>query len=283
VGLNSIANFERMNLTTGGGNDTITGYGFDDIIVTGAGDDIVDAGMHNAGGGGLDFVDGGAGNDLLIVDASGEVLGVQLFSGGAPSFSVRSTTDRLSVDAYNMESVKFTGGAGNDLANGGGGKDILAGGLGSDTLNGGGAGDTISGNAGSDTIDGGDGLDTIDAGKDADTLHGGAGADQLTGGGQADVFLYDLKSDSTIANSDTITDFQVGLDDIDLSDLDADSTSGGLQHFTFIASAAFSGVAGELRAVAGTVEADINGDGTADFRILIGNGATLGAGDFILS
>ncbi len=282
VNLDSIANVERISLTTGSGNDIIKGANQADTIVTGAGNDSIDAGVHPFGGAG-DFVDGGDGNDTLVVDATAETLGVQLFAGGSPSFSVRSTSGNFFVDAYNVESAVFSGGSGNDNATGGGFSDDLTGGAGDDILSGGGAGDALTGNAGKDTLSGDDGNDTLDGGKDADLLRGGTGADTLTGGGQADVFDYDVKNDSNLANTDTITDFQVGLDDVNLADLDANTQLGGHQTFIFIGTATFSGLAGELRAVAGAVEADLNGDGAADFRILIANNAQLGVGDFILS
>ena len=48
-----------------------------------------------------------------------------------------------------------------------------------------------------------------------DVLQGGAGADTLTGGAGADRFVYKA-ADSTAATPDTITDFQHGIDQIDL-------------------------------------------------------------------
>ena len=54
------------------------------------------------------------------------------------------------------------------------------------------------------------------------------------------------------------------------------------QSFSFIGADAFHGVAGELRYASGTVEADVNGDGTADFSLAIANLSSLAAGDFIL-
>jgi Ca2+-binding RTX toxin-like protein len=280
VGLDSIQHIERISLATGSGADTIRGGSLSDVINTGAGSDTIDVGMAIGGG---DLADGGAGKDTLIFDASAETQAVQLFAGSSPSFSLRSTSGNFFADVYNVEIFDFTGGAGNDNATGGDLNELLAGSAGDDALTGGAGADALTGGTGLDTLNGGDGNDTIDGGKDSDVLRGGVGADALTGGGQADVFDYDAKNESSTSTFDTIGDFQVSLDDINLADLDANSTVGGLQHFTFIGTAGFSSTAGELRAVAGLVEADLNGDGAADFRIVIGNGATLGAGDFILS
>lgn len=53
-------------------------------------------------------------------------------------------------------------------------------------------------------------------------LVGGAGADTLTGGGGADTFLFNPKDSGA---RDTITDFETGIDRLDLSRLDATTVS----------------------------------------------------------
>ena len=63
--------------------------------------------------------------------------------------------------------------------------------------------DLISGSAGNDTLDGQGGNDTI---------QGKGGADTLLGGGGADRFVFGAVSDSTVASSDTISDFVQGAD-----------------------------------------------------------------------
>lgn len=77
------------------------------------------------------------------------------------------------------------------------------GGDGADRLVGDGRGDLLAGGAGNDTLDGAGG---------ADILMDGAGADLLAGGAGADTFV--LARDGA---TDTITDFEVGLDRLDLS------------------------------------------------------------------
>lgn len=49
--------------------------------------------------------------------------------------------------------------------------------------------------------------DTIVGGDKADALFGGLGADKLTGGAGNDIFHYTLATQSTLASTDTITDF----------------------------------------------------------------------------
>ncbi len=83
-------------------------------------------------------------------------------------------------------------------------------------------------------------------------------------------------------HEDQITDFSsLEHDHIDLAGIDANTQATGDQAFGFIGSAAFSGVAGQLRYAAHSLEGDINGDGVADFRIHV-NVASLQHGDLIL-
>ena len=77
---------------------------------------------------------------------------------------------------------------------------------------------------------------------------------------------------------------------IDLSSIDADANAAGDQAFNFIGSDAFSGAAGELRAVfdAGssiwTVSGDVDGDGLADLAIHVTTTGSdpIASGDFAL-
>jgi len=89
-------------------------------------------------------------------------------------------------------------------------------------------------------------------------------------------------TDSTPDAPDVITDFQLGLDKIDLSLIDANTTANNDQSFTFIASAAFTGVAGQLTYISGLLSGDVNGDGIADFQISLTNNPALSASDLVL-
>jgi Peptidase M10 serralysin C terminal len=134
-----------------------------------------------------------------------------------------------------------------------------------------------------------------------DTLVGLRGRDVLTGGSEADVFMFIAQTDTgaTASSRDRITDFKAGVDLIDLSSIDARSTTGskGFAHFfsgnnafSFIGTDEFSGTAGELhyeharvgRATVTVVEGDINGNGVADFQIELTGRKALTAGDFVL-
>ena len=114
----------------------------------------------------------------------------------------------------------------------------------------------------------------------ADLINGGAGTDVLIGGNGADTFEFDLASDSPTAGArDRITDFQRGIDKIDLSDMVAGT-------FTISIGGAFSGTGPSVRTqIAGTstlVFADTDGDSNSDFTIVLTNASNLTASDFIL-
>lgn len=77
---------------------------------------------------------------------------------------------------------------------------------------GGSGADTVQGQSGNQLLDGGAGNDTILGGSGDDILVDGAGTDTLAGGDGRDVFVFDRDGDT-----DTISDFRLGYDRIDLS------------------------------------------------------------------
>ncbi|WP_095128497.1 M10 family metallopeptidase C-terminal domain-containing protein [Pseudomonas sp. Irchel s3h14] len=83
--------------------------------------------------------------------------------------------------------------------------------------------DTLLGSAASEIFYGVAGNDTINGGAGGDILVGGAGIDKLTGGTGADTFRFVAQSDTyrnaTTSFDDTITDFDVSQDKIDLAGL----------------------------------------------------------------
>jgi Ca2+-binding RTX toxin-like protein len=258
---NAIAN----TITGGAGNDVLTGLAGDDRLFGGIGVDNLIGGDGNDtldGGVEADVLDGGLGNDSYVLDDFGDVV-VEGLNGGTDT--VKTSLAAFALGA-NLENLTYTGvsdftGTGNALAN------ALTGGTGNDTLIGDAGADKLVGNAGNDV------------------LNGGAGADTLTGGAGADAFVYTLLSDSSGSGVDTIVDLNTAQGDfIDLSAIDANTTQGGDQAFTFIGSAAFGHHAGELRyAVVGTtltVYGDVNGDGVVDFSIKLSNLGSISAGDF---
>ncbi len=70
-------------------------------------------------------------------------------------------------------------------------------------------------------------------------------------------------------------------DRIDLSDIDANYIIPGNQAFTFIGSAAFSGL-GQIRYAGGILQANAAGDLAADFEISLTGSPSIVASDIIL-
>lgn len=272
------ANIEKLILTGTGGQigignalaNILTGSAGNDTLSGGGGDDTID------GGKGADRMEGGMGDDVFTLDDLGDAIVERAGEG--------TDTVRTGVSGYilgaNVEKLILTGtgdlaGSGNALDN------VLTSNAGANLLRGGGGVDKIDGGAGNDQLFGDDG---------DDALTGGAGADRLTGGIGKDVFKFAL-ADSVTGAPDVITDFVQGLDRIDVSAIDARTNKSGNQAFAFIGSAAFSGSAGELRYQSGmadghgivTVQGDVNGDGMADFVLILEQfGSALKVADFML-
>ena len=248
------------------GDDVIRGRDGDDELKGGNGDDVI------YGNGGDDRLFGGKGNDVLKAGSGNDLL-----KGGAGA----------DVLVGGSGENRLIGGGGADVLKGEGGEDFLKGGGGADVLYGGADNDLLKSGNGDDVLYGGSGDDILIGGRGLDVLRGGVGADQLTGGGGPDVFAFRSVSHSTPSSGyDTITDFNSGqMDIIDLSPIDAQSGSGN-QAFDYIGTAEFSETMGELRIeTVGPdihVQADIDGDGQADFLLVVADVATLSASDFSL-
>ncbi|WP_372022381.1 hypothetical protein P7L70_00555 (plasmid) [Tistrella mobilis] len=286
-------------LIGGGGNDVLQGRGHADRLDGGEGYDTVSYSDSYYG-----VVVSLLTGTTQYGDAQGDVLiNIEAIEGSAKA-------DRLAGDAGTNT---LSGLGGDDILRGRGGADRLDGGSGFDTVtysdssagvtvdlatgtaHGGDAqGDilegieAIEGSAYSDQLSGDDGINHLSGLAGNDELRGLGGADVLTGGRGADRFVYDSVNDSgiTIATRDLITDFsQTDGDRIDLSGLDANTGRSGKQDFVFIGDAAFSGEAGELRAVRSTdtttIYADVDGDGQADLSILLSGSISVTAADFV--
>ena len=162
------------------------------------------------------------------------------------------------------------------------------GGSGGDAITGNAANNLLTGRGGFDALVGGDGNDTLNGGNGQDTLTGGAGRDVLSGGDGADDFVYYYASDSGTANvaRDRINGFISGSDDIDLRNMDANINDADIDAFSWRGRQAFDGTAGQLRwssvAAGVVVEADLDGDGSADFAILLGGISSVLRGDFLI-
>ncbi|MGL5081199.1 MAG: calcium-binding protein [Microcoleaceae cyanobacterium] len=171
-----------LEISAGGGNDSVVGGSGSDAVFGGAGNDTVFSGA------GDDEVSGDAGDDLIF---SGE--GNDRVLGGAGSDTI-------------------DGGAGNDTIFGGEGADSINGGDGDDVVYGNQDNDFLQGGAGNDIIYGGQGNDTVQGGSGNDTLFGDKGNDRLvdTDGG-SDAFGFSFTGS---ANADTVVGFDAGTDRI---------------------------------------------------------------------
>jgi predicted extracellular nuclease len=264
---------DTIVLTAGGNDDASGGEGNDLIYYGGA----FTNGDANDGGDGFDRL-GLLGNYTLTFDSNDliEIERLEVYGSAAVTGSQPTSYDLTTVEANvavgktlivtaaslaAMESLTFNGTAETD------GRFIVHGGAGIDRIAGGAQGDLLMGNAGADELFGLGGNDI---------LVGGAGTDQLRGGFGSDVFRYLDAADSGTGSgaSDRIVDFERTKDKIDLSAIDADIEQEGDQAFTFIGSEEFS-AAGQVRSTfdeaarAWRVEGDINGDGEADFAIMV--------------
>ncbi len=177
---------------------------------------------------------------------------------------------------------------GNDFIDGGGSTDIISGGGGDDFVLGGGGGDALQGDSGDDRLLGQEGNDIINGGVGEDIIAGGSGQDNLRGDGNNDVFVFTAVDESGAAFSqrDTIQDFSPGNDRIDLHDIDANINLANDQAFTFIGSAPFTGLAGQLSYVpfAGdtVLRGDVDGDASADFAIVLNGSPAITVADIDL-
>jgi len=135
----------------------------------------------------------------------------------------------------------------------------------------------------------GNALNNVIVGNSGDNvITGGGGADVLTGGGGHDTFKFVAVTDSApgATHYDTITDFQHGVDKIDLSAIDANTLVAGDQAFGFTAGQTVQAnkVTWYQDAVHNEtiILADNNGNTGADFEIHLAGLKTLTASDFIL-
>ena len=229
---------------------TLNGSNDTDIMFGGRGDDLIRGYAEDDwidGGAGADRMYGGSGSDTYVVAQPGDRAIEAVADGTDTVRSSVSFTLRANVEDLDLTGARDIDGFGNALRN------------------------TLYGNDGDNR------------------LAGGAAGDLLFGEEGADTFVYRRLSDSTVAGGgrDLIDGFRRPDGDlVDLRRLDADITVGGDQTFDFIGSAAFSGQAGELRAVVfggrTVISGDVNGNGTADFAINLDGRYNLEADAFLL-
>lgn len=227
-GADTVLGNTANNIISGNnGNDVVYGDAGDDQLFGGAGDDRL---VGNAGN---DTLDGGDGADILkgkdgdntLIGGVGDDKLTGADSGDDTFFGGDGFDILLGLDGMDT----LDGGAGADLMYGGLGDDSLSGGDDADRLRGNRNNDTLNGGAGSDSLYGGNNDDSLSGNEDRDfllgeggndRLDGGTGNDNLTGGAGADVFVF-----NTGYGFDRISDFEDGVDLIDLTHLNLNDVS----------------------------------------------------------
>ncbi|NBB16576.1 hypothetical protein GVN21_14530 [Caulobacter sp. SLTY] len=256
-------------LDGGTGEDVLNGDAGNDRLDGGDADDALFGGADNdqlTGGAGADILTGGIGDDTYIVT---DYLDILVEAVGEGNDIVRSTVTWGLADNFErlvLEGTSDIDGSGNDQAN------------------------QITGNSGANLLFGGNGADTLNGGLGNDEIIGGAGNDILIGGGGADVFFVQIESISPSTDligaleTDTISDYVIGQDSIDFSDVDADISTNGIDEaLTF---GAFDGTAGRISlSFSGgitTVLLDVDGDRNADYRLRINGDVTADTAGWVL-
>lgn len=253
-------NGEYMRIEGGTGNDRIEGGADSADVFGGDGNDFVDVLSYPDQG---DTIDGGAGNDTLLVGSNNEERdSLVAVRGGAGDDTIAARSDRHPGLWDGID------------ANGGDGRDVLTG------------PDDPDAELSRDLLYGGAGDDRIHGRRGDDKLGGDGGVDTLTGGGGRDVFDFNPGGSGVGAGRrDVVADFAPGQDALDLLSIDANAGRAGDQAFAFVGTRAFTG-AGQLRMARAdgdtVVQGSTDGDAQPEFEILLANGATPAAGDFLL-
>lgn len=253
AGNDSLTGNEMRDVLLGyGGADVIDGKGGNDRLEGGLGRDRILGGDGNDtldGGGHADMLLGGLGNDRYIIDSLYD--GIVENAGEGIDSVVSSAADLdLAMRLLNVENARLTGTSDFDIT-------------GSATAN------VLNGNGGHNIIKGGGGNDRIDGNGNADVLSGGAGAD---------TFMFLSRANSSARNWDIITDFEKGVDKIDLVDnLDFRAREGAAFIFGLGGQVRF-----DQRGGSTFVEVELDGDQVADLVVQLRGTYTLTKGDFLI-
>lgn len=296
TGLALVGNSLANTLIGGSGLDTLEGLDGNDILIGGFGPDGMTGGagddtyyVDSIGDVVTEFVGGGT-------DTVRSTITIDMGDWADVENAILEGSDDVNVIGNSLaNTLTGNGGAnyldgytGDDILSGGAGNDTIAAYFGADILHGEDGNDGLLGEQGNDLLDGGAGNDGIAGGDGADTIFGGLGADNLAGydsstvDDDVDTFQYTAAAESTTAERDVIDQFlslagEGGTDDqLDLSAIDANSTIAGDQAFVPV-NGPLTGVAGQLAYTVSpdslwsnvVLQGDVNGDGVADFELLL--------------
>jgi len=195
---------------------------FNDVNIEGSITFTIDPATIAAAGLGQDVIAGGGNGDVILGDflaLDGSALAD--YQADPAGFDFRGFVDTHLVEGGSefdptLRAVHDQFGAA-DSIDAGGGNDLIFGQ---------GGNDAILAGAGDDTVFGGSGDDTIDGDLGNDRIGGGQGVDVMTGGADADAFVFASAEDGTevasnddpVGQVDSITDFESGIDTIELGD-----------------------------------------------------------------
>jgi Ca2+-binding RTX toxin-like protein len=247
VSFNRVVGSKRADLVLGtDGDDVLDPRGGHDVVKGRGGDDLLYAGTGDSWGD--DRLEGGAGFDTAVFPGARGDYTVRVRDGGAELHvgeHVLHGVERAVFgggDGARVELARAFNGYRPDGASGGGDDGRR------------GASDTGR-----------------DARRDGDPgeREAASGGDTYTGSATADVFAWDHWRESRPGAADTVAGFDARKDLIDLSGLDADVDAAGMQGFSWIGDAAFSGTVREMRMADGILAGDNDGDGAAEFVIAL--------------
>jgi Ca2+-binding RTX toxin-like protein len=279
--------------------ENVIGSAYADTLIGTAGANWLEGGDGAdtlSGRGGADVLIGGKGVDTVTFNASAGAVRVDFTAGtglgGDAEGDSYAELENIIGSAYddtligNAASNRIEGGDGNDILSGRAGADTLIGGTGTDTASYGTAAGAVSVDLQNNTASGSDAAgdsfssienligsangDTLRGDTKANRLAGGLGSDTLTGRGGSDRFVFDTALSAS--NIDTITDFTVGTDAIELAKsifttLEPGIDPGSLSPsaFRYSNQASSSDGLGEIiyNAVTGSLSYDSDGAGAA--------------------
>lgn len=218
------------------GNDTILGGTGNDLLDGGSGDDVLN------GGSGIDWAGFASGGAVVVNLAAGtatgqgndQLLAIENVFGSVLGDSITGSSGSNVLDG-NAGDDSFFASAGYDTIIGGSGVDTFYGQSGKamqasltqgtyylgssggtlagvENLVGANLDDTLIGDGGNNSLTGGLGNDALNGGAGLDILLADFGNDTLTGGADADSFVIGATNGAR-----TITDFELGIDKIDLT------------------------------------------------------------------
>jgi|GEM_PF-1269640 len=224
--------FHDFGLVGYGGNDTISGGAGDDWLVGGSGiqqdplhpqihipvDPLHDGSNVLRGGDGNDAIWGGAGfDDINGNQGNDEALGYGgddwVLGGQGDDILMGDTGQNAASNGMDKVLARYGDNGASD------GADFLQGNLGNDTCDGEGGNDTIHGGQGNDVLYGSAGNDWLYGDRGDDTETGGAGADQFHSFGEAGTdkvldFNYAEGDRVVMAPGSQYTTSQVGADTV---------------------------------------------------------------------